>query len=70
VPAVRRKDPVHLYCSFALAIVLPLADGVRSPKRALEMLAAAPVDFADPDAFVDVDTPADLARAQARALKN
>lgn len=63
-------EPLHALWPLAARqrLTLSLADGVRSPKRALEMLAAAPVDFTDPDAFLDVDTPDDLARAQARAL--
>jgi len=64
-------EPLHALWPLAARrrLALLAADGVRSPKRALHALAAAPVHFDDPDGFVDVDTPADFARAEARALK-
>jgi molybdopterin-guanine dinucleotide biosynthesis protein A len=44
-----------------------IAEGVRSPKRALERLAAAPAPFTDDEeAFRDIDTPQDLEAARTR----
>lgn len=59
-------EPLHaLWPVSALENLRGLAaEGLGSPKRALERLEAAPVVFTERRAFLDLDEPADLARAE------
>jgi molybdopterin-guanine dinucleotide biosynthesis protein A len=59
-------EPLHALWPVACIQALDalIAEGVGSPKRALGRLGAAPVAFDGQDAFLDVDTPADLAAAK------
>jgi molybdopterin-guanine dinucleotide biosynthesis protein A len=62
-------EPLHALWPLALRPRLDalIAEGVRSPKRALERLAAAPAPFTeDEGAFRDIDTPQDLEAARTR----
>lgn len=60
-------EPMHaLWPLSALPALRALAkEGLASPKRALERLGAARVDFTDAEAFLDLDAPGDVARAEA-----
>ncbi|MFC7051566.1 molybdenum cofactor guanylyltransferase [Hansschlegelia quercus] len=59
-------EPLHALWPIACAEALDalIAGGVSSPKRALERIEAAPAFFDARDAFLDVDTPDDLAAAK------
>lgn len=59
-------EPLHaLWPVSAFAELSALAKGgLASPKRALERLGAAPVLFEDPGAFLDIDEPGDVVRAE------
>lgn len=61
-------EPLHALWPVACAARLQalIADGARGPKRALQAFGAALVTFDGPDAFLDIDTPADLERAKMR----
>ena len=62
----RGIEPLHALWPLALLPELErlVAEGARGPKRALEMLGARLVAFDGPADFLDVDEPADLARAE------
>ncbi|HEY0293354.1 MAG TPA: molybdenum cofactor guanylyltransferase [Hansschlegelia sp.] len=64
--SARGVEPLHALWPVASRGLIErlIADGVRSPKRTLELVGAATVAFDEPDAFLDVDTPNDLARAK------
>ena len=65
----RGVEPLHALWPLAVRerMVELAAEGVRSPKRMLERIDAAAASFDDPRAFLDLDTPEDVARAQAVA---
>ncbi|WP_020179085.1 molybdenum cofactor guanylyltransferase [Methylopila sp. M107] len=62
----RGVEPLHALWPIAAEARLKalVADGLGSPKRALEALGAVAVRFDEPDAFLDLDTPEDVARAE------
>ncbi|RXF75386.1 NTP transferase domain-containing protein [Hansschlegelia zhihuaiae] len=62
----RGVEPLHaLWPLGAVSRLRTLvAEGVASPKRALELLGAGRVAFHDPLAFADLDEPADVARIE------
>lgn len=69
--SARGIEPLHALWPLSVRARLDalILDGVRSPKRALERLDARLVAFDGPNDFLDVDEPADLARAE-RAFRD
>lgn len=65
--SARGIEPLHALWPIARRAELDamVADGVNSPKRALERLGARLVVFDGPDDFLDIDEPGDLVRAEA-----
>jgi molybdenum cofactor guanylyltransferase len=63
----RGVEPLHALWPVAAEARLKalVAEGLTSPKRALEALDAAAVAFEEPNAFLDLDTPEDVVRAEA-----